>query len=215
MVTYPNPESPNTDIIGEYAEAIGFMTIYWASLENALLLVIEALLQCDELTARCIGTSIEKASTRAALIQRLVLRPNESPSTEWADCMTGLCNQISNVLGPERNRLIHDDWTPDEAAIKRTNLSVKIGKPASREAKALIQTDAAPSHVEAINTLTTKVVDTMVHITIQAHFYNRWKKLGQLPNIPEQAIRLSKGLPATDPQSNSPEWLQPLGSFEG
>jgi hypothetical protein len=191
----PNFDPDNLDTISEYATAIGLLTIYWATLENTLLVVIERLMPTDETTARLIGTSLDKAAARATFIQRLVYRPNSSPSPEWADCIAGMCNQISNSLAPKRNRLIHDDWLPRENIITRTNLALKVGKSSAFEAKTLIQNEAAPSHISEIYDLTSRVVSIMVHITMQSLLFTIWKQQGKIPKLPEQAIRASKGLP--------------------
>jgi hypothetical protein len=182
-------------LISEYAEAVGLLTIYWATLENSLVHAIQNLLQTDDMTAACIGASADKAATRAQLIQRLVLRPGESPSDQWRDVMLGLCDQVSNSLAKRRNRLIHDDWELDSDVINRRDPTIRIRQPAAGEAKALVKNPAAPSHIPEIRELTELVIDVMLHMSFMTLRYGSWKKTGQLPEIPEQAVRASKGMP--------------------
>jgi hypothetical protein len=195
----PNDQEREFQVIEEYANAIGMLTIYWAALENALTVAIEYLLHTDEVTAQCIATSLDKASGRATLIQRLVYRPNEAPSEEWRDCMAGLCNQICNIMGPKRNRLIHDQWNSRADGMLRHNPALKVGKQQSRAAKTLLSEPPSPSHVPEIEALTTTVVDAMVYVTGVAHQYQIWKRTGRILKVPEQAIRASKGLPRAHP----------------
>jgi hypothetical protein len=190
---------PTADTISNYATAIGMLTIYWAALENSLLTVIERLLETDQLTADSVGTSIEKAAARAALIQRLVRRPGKAPSAEWVDCVAGMCEQISNNLGPARNRLIHDEWNVSETYVTRINRSVKIGKMSAHSAKTLLSNKATPSHVTEIYELTSKVVHTMLHLSMLVLQYPKWRKTGEVPRVPEQAIQLSQGQAPSKP----------------
>lgn len=171
------------------------LTIYCASLENALTSVIQRLLSADETTAKCIGTSVDKLAGRAALVQRLVLRPGESPNENWRECMLCLCDQIANVVGPKRNRLVHDDWNISEQAIERHNPAIRIGKPSEREAKALLTYDAAPSHAPEIWHLTSTVIDIAFYLTTASIRYDIWKRTGRYRALPERAIRVSRGLP--------------------
>lgn len=200
MSQEPNDEAREFQVIEEYANAIGMLTIYWAALENALTVIIEFLLNTDEVTAQCVATSLDKASGRAMLIQRLVHRPNEAPSDEWRDCMANFCNQICNQWGPKRNRLIHDRWHSRPDGMLRNNPALKVAKPTSRAAKTLLSDAPSPSHIQEIEALTTSVVDAMVYITGVGHYYHVWKQTGQILKVPEQAIRASKGLPRLDPQ---------------
>lgn len=186
---------PVLDTISNYATAIGMLTIYWAALENSLLHVIERLLGTDDITASCIGTSLDKAAARATLIKRLVRRPNAAPSQEWADCISGMCDQIANQLGPSRNRLIHDEWHVRESEVVRLNRNVKIGKEGPRSPDTILSNSYAPSPVEEINNLTSRVIDTMLHLSMQALQFSTWRKTGKPPEVPQQAIRVSKGLP--------------------
>jgi hypothetical protein len=194
MTEPSTPEDKSGQLISEYAEAIGMLTIYWASLENTLTHVILTLLQSDEMTASCIGASVDKAAGRAMLIQRLVLRPNESPADEWRDCMLGLCDQITNNLGPKRNRLVHDDWNISETAIERHNTGLRIGKPSERAAKALLTYDKAPSHAPQIWKLTRQVIDVAFYITAVGLRYSTWKRSGKFAPLHERAILVSKGI---------------------
>jgi hypothetical protein len=206
MTDHSNSEDPDLKLLGDYAEAVGILTVYWASLENALTSVIERLLRCDPTTARCIGASVEKAAGRAMLIQRLVLRPGESPADEWRDCMLGMCDQIANVLGPKRNRLIHDDWGISEDAVQRHNPGIRIGKAGERESKTLLTYEAAPSHVQDIWVLTGKVIDVAFHIVMVSWRYHQWKNGGPYAPLHERAILVSKG---TAPERHLPDGLGP------
>jgi hypothetical protein len=193
-------EDPELNLILVYAESIGLLTIYWAALENALSHTIEKLLRTDEMTANCVTTSLDKAAGRALLIQRLALRPGEAPSELWRDTVVGLCDRVMNKWAPQRNRLIHDEWTVSGAAIQRHNPAIKIGRPGSRQAKTLLRTPPGPSHGPEITSLTRAVVDAMVHFVMLGNQYLLWKQTGRVPEVPQHAIRASKGLPQGDPE---------------
>lgn len=187
------------DLINEYAYAIGMLTIYWATLENSLTTVIERLIGTNEITAECIASTVDKAAGRASIIQRLVLRPGESPSGEWRDCMLGLCDQVASKLGPTRNRLIHDEWHPSAEGMKRRNATLRIRQPSAGEAKTLLRNPAALSHIPEIEETTGLVVDVMFHLTMLSLGFLSWKKTGRIPAVPEQSIQASKGIPRVLP----------------
>lgn len=215
MADDPDKLSPSLQILSDYAQALGMLTIYWAALENALSLTIEKLLGVSETTASCISTSLEKAAARATLIQRLALREDEAPSREWRETITGLCERITNELAPARNRLAHDDWIISETKIIRQNKALKIGKVQAGEMKTLLVQPPGPSHVPEIEALTEKVVSAMIYLSFLGLDYERWKREGRIPRVPEQAVRVSKGLPRQLPQQDDQGQPPPPPSSRG
>ncbi len=192
-------EDQEYNLIREYAEALGLLVIYWASLENTLSFCLQKLASVDEWTSDCIATSIGKAEGRAGLIQRFALRPGHSPSDEWRDCVIGMCIQITN-LSEKRNRLVHDDWFAQEDVITRQNNAIKIRKLGAGETKSILKSVPVPSHVGEIADLTQRTALIMLHMPFLCTSYERWKHKGRPVTVPPQAIQLSMGiLPASTP----------------
>lgn len=55
----------------------------------------------------------------------------------WTDLTTDLVNYVATVLGPLRNRYVHDVWTVDEGQLKRLDFTPKVIRPQSRQPKTL------------------------------------------------------------------------------
>jgi hypothetical protein len=198
------PESsPEEDtVIQPYITALGALTVWWASLENTLLTVVERLAGVDTITAECLMDRFEKASGRAGIVKMLALRP-DPPSEEWQDCVVGLCDLISNQWGGARNRLIHDDWHFDEERVRRSRMGRTIGKPNEPKARMTLL-PRPPSHLThwEIYDLTEKVMHASLHLMFLSLGFTVWRKKGPIPTVPAQAIWLSKdNQPALFPQA--------------
>lgn len=197
--TKASPEEES--VVQQYITALGALTVWWASLENTLHHVIERLADVDALTAECLLTNFEKASGRAGIVKMLALRP-DPPSHEWQDCVVDICDLICNAWGSDRNRLIHDDWTFNEQAVIRSRSGRTIGKtnePNPRKTL-LPKPPSTLTHWE-IYDLTEKVMHASLHLLFLSSSFVRWRKTGHIPEVPQQAIWLSKNnLPALFPQ---------------
>lgn len=200
-------------VIQQYITALGALTVWWASLENTLLHVVERLAGVDQLTTECLLDKIERASGRAEVVKKLALRPGP-PSEEWQDFMVDICDLIANDWAGARNRLMHDDWTFNEAAVTRTRPGKKIGKAEAGGRKTLLPLPPSTLTHWEIYDLTEKVMHASVHLTMLSNAYRTWKRTGRPTRVPGQAVWLSKdNLPALYPQDGA-EQPNPLQSSE-
>lgn len=143
----------------------------------------------------------------------LALRPNP-PSDDWQDCLVGICDRIANEWGSARNRLIHDDWHVRGDGVARTRLGRKIGKPDEPGArKSLLPLPPSTLTHWDIYDLTEKVMHATLHVMFLSLGFKVWRETKQLPNVPQQAIWLSKdNLPALFPRDEEEPSLPPQSS---
>jgi hypothetical protein len=188
------------DVIDRYITALGALTVWWASLENSLLQVVQRLTGSDDLTTECLLDSLERASSRAGIVKKLALRPS-APSEKWQDCIVDICDLIANDWGTERNRLVHDDWTFDEQSVSRMRFGRKIGKEQAKGRKTLLPLPPSMLTHWEIYDLTEKVMHASLHLLFLSMGYEVWQRTGKIPEVPEQAIWLSKNnLPTLFPR---------------
>lgn len=185
--------SPEEDkVIQPYITALGALTVWWASLENALVSVVERLAEVNTLTAECLLDGCDRASGRANIVKMLALRPNP-PSEEWQDCVVDLCNLIGNGWGSARNRLIHDDWSFNEEKVFRSRVGKTIQKPNTLNARKTLvpKPPSTLTHWE-IYDLTEKAMHATLHLMFLSLSYKVWREKGTPVTVSRQAIWLSK-----------------------
>lgn len=184
--------SPAEDaVLQPYITALGALTVWWASLENTLLQVAERLAEVDEITAECLLDQVKGAGSRAAIVKKLALRPN-APFDAWQDCVVDLCDLIAISWAPDRNRLIHDDWTLNELAVSRIRPGKKVGKLEPGDRKTLLPLPPSELTHWEIYDLTEKVMHASIHLLFLSLGFKIWRQKGTLPDVPPQAIWLSK-----------------------
>jgi hypothetical protein len=177
-------------VVLQHAEAIGMLCIYMATLDHVITIFMERLLEIDETSAACVAASASDLSQRCEIVRRLVFL--KAPSDDWRECVTGLINVIQNEVAPRRNRFVHDDWAVRENEMVRHDRRIKIQRPQSHQPAQLIHLTKNVAPVSEITEITGVVVNLMVHLTMLTIGYRAWRKTGTQPELPQQAIDLSK-----------------------
>lgn len=111
----------------KHAPAIGYVCILWGFVESELNFSLALLFKSmDDDAFRALVANMdirEKVEVVRAVgfLQR--------PSKIWFEELKAALNKIDNVLRPERNRIIHDQWVNDGTLIHRRTHKTKIKRP--------------------------------------------------------------------------------------
>ena|ERR1051325_2273963 len=126
------------DFLRLTAETLGFLVMWWSSLEIDLDRSIMLLLQAEGLRPGGLHHEIvghidfrEKLQILRSVAFRI------KPTQKWFSDVDKLLNHIDNELRPERNRMIHDRWFYGhpiiaEPMVRRT-ASPRLRRPQSRQ----------------------------------------------------------------------------------
>lgn len=107
----------------------------WASLDNALDMLLTSILGCTEDQSQCISTQVDRVSSRLSLIKTLAL--TTEMTNEWKSCLIEAANWITNDLCSLRNRIVHDAWDFEQLTPAQIDKRVKIRKAQSRMTQSL------------------------------------------------------------------------------
>ena len=186
----PRDEDFNWPVISTHAKAIGLLCIYTATLDNAIVRLIGRMLEVDEKTTACVTASAPDISHRCEMAKRLV--HIKAPNQQWRVCVTGLLNLTQEVIGPKRNRYVHDDWYVTGDDMVRLDTRVRVQKPGSFKEAELVHVTKSTQDVAEINDLTMKASGAALHLELQGANYENWRAGKLLQALPERAIQLSK-----------------------
>lgn len=138
----------------KHALRIGHICISWAHLETKLDYLLIKLIPVEggEAAANVIVGNVD---FREKLQMVLGLGFLKKPSVEWFNYLRSVLVIIDNELRPERNRHVHDLWTPrtDTGEILRRTLKTAIIKPQAFQTELSTQTitKISPEELDAFN----------------------------------------------------------------
>ena len=114
-----------------HAQQIGFLCIYWSSLELQLGALVWTLMEpvAEHTAAIAINTMDLKGKISAAL----ALGFHKRPSDAWFDTLKESLDTTDNSLRPERNRFVHDYWAPSGEDIFKLTMRSGVYKKQARE----------------------------------------------------------------------------------
>ena len=188
------------ELVTKHAQAIGLLCIYTASLDNAIVRLIERLSgQTSDETACFVEAAID-ISQRCGIAKRFVLAKVSEPA--WRDCVVGILNLVENQIAPRRNRCVHDDWYISESQMVRVNTRVKIKTPQARQQPKLVFSESKVATVEEIHLVIEAAIEAAAHLSILSLSYEFHARNGTpLRAPPPLAILLSRHtFPETLPQ---------------
>ncbi|MBU7579036.1 MAG: hypothetical protein KAF27_00990 [Porphyrobacter sp.] len=165
----------------DYAYALGRLSMAWSALDHDLQETFQWLVGTDEETAAIITTGLERVEARAAPIKKLVVSQGIQP--ELADFIGALMNRITNEIGPERNRLIHDRWWLAQGGMERVDRRAAIKKAQSHQPASLQFNTSKLVQVSEINLLreyTHTVQEALWHLNIHLGL---WRTHGVRPRL--------------------------------
>jgi hypothetical protein len=120
------------DNLRRTAEALGFLVIMWADLEDDINQFVMKLLEQDRLHYEVVGHIDFRGKIQ---ITKSTTFTFYHPS-KWFDDVERIINIIDNELRPERNRMMHDQWhrhgDPDSPLIRRS-FTPRLRKPQARQ----------------------------------------------------------------------------------
>jgi hypothetical protein len=181
------------DLIEEHAQALGMLTIYWATLDSALTNLLAAFLNSHPQALAVRGPDI---STLCEQVRRIA--HTSGPDGQWRACLIRILNMVQGELAETRNRYIHDDWEASEEGITRIDRRAKLQKPQSHQPVQLISDFRTVVPVEWVNLLTGRVVQTMEAVALMTISLRLWRLKGQSAGPPPLALELSNCTPLAD-----------------
>lgn len=156
-------EAPNSTATGIFT-AVGELCMVWASLDGALNMTIEQVLNCTDDQAKCIATAIDPVAGRIKLLRNLLYSLGKEAA--WLELTNKLLNEIEGNLCAERNRIVHDAWdfsTPEPMQLDRR---AKIKKAQAHQPPALVTEVRKGVTATSINNLTERVSIAAVGLLI-------------------------------------------------
>jgi DNA polymerase III delta prime subunit len=115
--------------------AIGYVCVFWASLEDAIDILLTTLLPLEKITV----TPEEKDRIAHAIVAGLDMRDKikmlravaflRKIDMSWFKKLTKILDRIDNELRIKRNRFVHDSWVAPQGRIQRINKQIKFKKP--------------------------------------------------------------------------------------
>ncbi len=150
--------SPSDKRLVNHATAIGYVCINWTWLENIVDAALAHLMNhtIDSVEMHCISVN---AGFSDKLKMLRALASIRKPSDEWFDRMDALINTIDNAIRLQRNRVVHDHWTPGDKAGVATRVYARtvIKKPQARQPKALSTHEAFSMTVAEVDEISTDI----------------------------------------------------------
>jgi hypothetical protein len=121
----------------------------WAFLEAMLDELVLSLLSVD---TGDIGALTSNMEFHEKIKVVLALGFKKRLDDDWFKQLKTLLDHIENVIGPQRNRYVHDLWTSDGVRVKKLEFRTAIKKPQSRkplELKTKHETSVKPEEIWA------------------------------------------------------------------
>lgn len=210
-VTKVGHKHPFWSVIDDYAFALGKLCMAWSALDHDLQETFQWLVGTDDETASIITTGLERLEARATPIRKLVVSQKFQP--DLADFICSLMSRITNEIGPERNRLIHDRWWLESGGMAKVDRRAAIKKAQSHQPASLQFNTSKVIQVSDIDRLTeyTKTVqEALWHLNIRlglwrTHSVRPRLETGWLPaSLPKTRLIRHQGVPTENsdwPQS--------------
>lgn len=170
----------------EFTAALGHLCMFWAHLDREVNYLIGALLGATEQQAACIATELSDVAPRCRLVRTLSYTLDVPQ--DWRDALGELCNLISNSIGPQRNRFVHDNWMEAGTAMKKTDRRVKIAKSQSFQPPGLMHEMTQDVTRHSLEELTVKALMAMARVATARFDIEKFREEGVFPAAPQLSI---------------------------
>jgi hypothetical protein len=155
--------------IDRIAIEIGFITIYWAWLEDAIDELIDELVPLD-------GGHIAQAITgnvdlrqKVQMVKALAFI-NKIKADDWYDSVIETLNTIDNNLRLRRNTLTHSAWYTPKGRLTRHKKGVKISKPQSFQPPQLQTIEKVPFKISDARALKKEILQALRRVVFQSAY---------------------------------------------
>jgi hypothetical protein len=176
MAKLPKPrhtfKSLSKDPIERIAFEIGFITIYWAWLEDAIDKLIDELVPLDS------GQTSEAITGNVDLRQKVQMLKalafiNKIKAMDWYESVIENLNLIDNNLRVRRNTFTHSAWYTPKGRLTRQKKGVKIFKPQSFQPAQLQTIERVPFKIAEARKLKKEITRALRNVVFQTAYAMR------------------------------------------
>ena len=176
--------------VHDHARAIGELCMSWAALDSAIDELLEPLLNCDRTTAASISSSIDRLEPRVEIAKRMIVHADFGE--DWQKWFFAIFQRITDELGPQRNRYVHDRWRMRRGEMQRIAKRAVIEKGQAYQALKLTFDHEHVTPVGEVDRVRS-CVDTVTYaIELAANDLRDWRIKGRLRRLRTLLVPASK-----------------------
>lgn len=167
---------------------LGYITIYWAWLEDIVdeLITVLAPLERDHPADAILGNS--DIRQKAQMIRALALI-RKGDHTDWYDGVVETINAIDNDLRVRRNQHVHAAWYSPKGQLTRQKKSVRVTKSQSYQPLVLSTKTSEPIKIGSVQKLRKDLLHAVKIVTYQTAFALRFDEVTSRGISYEQFLR--------------------------
>lgn len=170
------PKSKPSAPLHRVAIEIGYITIYWAWLEDIVdeLITVLAPLERDQPAEAILGNSDIRQKAQMVRALALIRRGDH---TDWYDSVVETINAVDNDIRPRRNQHIHAVWRNPRGLLTREKKAVKVAKLQSFQPPVLSTKTSEPIKVRSVQRLRKDILHAVKTVTYQTAFALRFDEV--------------------------------------
>lgn len=155
--------------IERIALEIGYITIYWAWLEDAVDSLIDELVPLDSgQVAEAITGNVD-IRHKVQMVKALAFL-RKGPAVDWYESVVETLNTIDNDLRARRNTYTHSAWYTAKGRLTRHKKSVKLSKSQSFQPIQLQTIEKVPVKISEARKLKKEIIRALRNIAFQTAF---------------------------------------------